>query len=617
MPTKVLDFDRRLRDWSWFGALFVGLVAVYAIVSRGWWAFTGPALGIVVGAGIVGLLGDHDRAPTPRNCKLLSDPKIGLSLALFYAVAVIVSYYHVEFSRPLVHYALIGIVTASVSIQILNGVDRTIILIQVLIIGFATYWSSQIAYPAGAFNVDTKEFLTMISTVVSVSGVSPEMYYSRTPVHQVYVAVSVLIWGTKIQFSYIFLATLLLTLSVIPVALLDRVVSPLSKREALFSAFIYMTASFTIGRGLAPHKSNFFRFSILLIVFLYFRLKRSGPAPRLFLSGLLIIISLIAGHSYSAGILAIILISLELGNGLYSRRIYTKDYDGRQQLIVLTLLIMFISYSMYVFSGGGIVRRVAAVVQSVFGITGGGTTGGRYSNFDLTILFFSTVSQFILYSCGVAGILLMFQENEIDFDNVVIWVLIAAGMMLFSLLINAFQIPVQRIHGILAAFGLNIGAAISIIAIDKKIPEGISSYVVPMLMIIFVVFSLASPVAMVSLSPVADDIPQFRQFETEQSRSGSTWESQYLNEDALSMEVPRSEVPIVPIGQKYAVVDRDAIPTGKIYVYNDLAAKRGIILENRPTIGGRTYRFTNNSKSVSRDSQVYSNGGVQINIKQP
>ncbi|TKX86044.1 hypothetical protein EXE43_10440 [Halorubrum sp. SS5] len=606
------------RGFPAVGVVCSGLVFTFA-VSQGWWPFVGPIGGVLVGS----LLGFGWTISTKRISEQKTvehiNTKFMFALVNVYVSLLFLSSHTAFRTRPIIIYVAIGIIGILFTRQIQYGSRFGIVLVQIIIVAVATYYSSQIVFPAGAYNVDTERLIPMIQRVIATGGVDTSMFYSVTPVHQILVAILSLVTDVGVKESYIFGSLMAMGTSILVISTIVYIFQSLSQKEVLFAVLLYAMASFTLRRGLFPFKGNFFR-PLILIIAIYALDISNSRYKRYLLIVIISFLALVTGHQYSSGMATIIVMSI----AIYSVLRWVIPVDGRRinvrrhMIIPAILIVLLLSYSIYATESPALIKRIGGLLASIAEIgRSSGSTGGRYTQLDPYVLAVSTIGQFILYAIGTLGIIISVQRSSLQLDRIVTWIGTVCLMLALSAFVNAFVIPTPRIHGLLALFGLNIVGGVGLAALaDQYGNIGISSIYI--IIAVFLVFSLASPVAGASLSVVDDEVPQYRKYQTSQEQTFIQWSNAHIVGSYASMEVPTTDVPVTIVDNgtpAQGITNTTKIPQGTLYQYNEIAAERGIRTSNQPILGGRSYAFVTVSNATITDSQIYINGEQRVYLK--
>ncbi|TKX86684.1 hypothetical protein EXE43_07055 [Halorubrum sp. SS5] len=604
-----------------FGHLILlgGVGMTLMVVTLGFWAFLAPAVGILLGG--IGSIFIHSYRLEREQHQL--DWQLGAIGTSLYIIGIFAIYRPVIGVRPPLHYALHGVMAAFVAYQIFRGGSRGIVTVQIAVFAFFTFWSSQLAFPAGMYSPDTFAFIPAVKSIVVSGGVGQVTTYSHTPGHMVFVAEFAQITGLSVDTSYRFAATLVITGTVFVLAYADQAIPGLSRRTALLATLIFVLMSYSIAKGSRPTKLNFFYPLIPLIALSIFKIKCGLGGSKRYLPPLfLVMVYLIFAHTYSggaalivSGVLWLYLSGVPVLNGLD----YSKRIPVRTTITFGILCIMYLSYTGLV--TGEMIGRIANVVLSLIQLllgegTGSGSGGGRYSQLSLSLLFVSTSGQLVMFTTSMLGFAAIVRRREWGLDAVAFWIVVGFGIIGFSIVGNATDLPPQRIYSLLALFGLNIACAIGIITTRSSTD---SNLVGPGIVVTLAILALSSPVAGVALSPYSDEIPTFRRYETAPNNAVEIWTDSYISDDKKFTTTGKAtNIPVKQLndGEVTTSIERTKIPSNSIYIHSNLAEKTGLLIDtDGVTLGSRTYAFVHSPTNSDLDNTVYSNGVGEVFIK--
>jgi hypothetical protein len=605
---------------------------LYVFISGGFWSIAGPLLGVVIAA-VCTLLalvyrmarGRGEETPPPATAPL--DIRIPIILACTYIVSILVLLRVHVYTRPNLMYLLFGGYTGLIGYQIARGEGGKRVVPQIFVLAFFTYWSSQLLFPAGMFAPDTYYgYIPTLNAMFTTHQIPAEL--ARYAGHLAYVMEFALVSGLSAQTSYYLLATLVLCGTVTLLAVLHTVLPAVESRVALYAALLFSIMSWMIGRGMHPNKLNFFYPLILLLGISAIRVYQSSPETRWehgrwFSIGLIVSPAIVFGHRYSAGAALMFILLFGLFSSL-TRSILKIEYPSVPQGAVIPFILI---YLLQVIGNPlhqtALLSRLSETILSVVAqsnpVVGNNPLGGagRYSNLALEVLAVSTAAQTLLFVFAVIGAVWMFREAEWEYDFVLFWIAGIAVLLIVALLWNSADTAPQRFYSLLGLFGFNVCAGIflyrlqwnQVFSSQRSINIGPS--VVAILLAVLAITSLASPVADKATSPVNEDIPHFRQFETNQRLAGDDWTEQYATNDTLETVAPDNTAPIRQTGQFSGVLNVTAINPGTAYVYSDLSARTGVISADGATFGSRNVVFVNLSATPD-DNTVYQNGQTSV-----
>jgi hypothetical protein len=608
-----------VRGYLSYLILLGGIVMLLIVVTFSFWAFLAPAVGILLG-GVGGIFIHSYRLESNQEPL---DSRVGAIGTSVYIIGLFTIYRPVIGVRPSLHYALHGMMAAFIAYQIFRGGSRGTVTAQIAAFAFFTFWSSQLAFPAGMYSPDTFAFIPATESIVTSSGLEQVETYRRTPGHMIFVAEFAQITGLSVDISYRFAATLVIAGTVLVLAYADRAIPGLSRRTGLLATLIFVFMSYSIAKGTRPTKLNFFYPVIPIIALSVFKIKCGLGDSRQYLPLLLLVmVYSIFGHTYSSGaaliltgVLWLYLSGVPVLNGLdYSDRI-----PVRTTIAFGILCVMYLTYNGLV--TGQMTARIGDTALSVVELFseesagGGGSGGGRYSQLSLSLLFISTGGQLIIFTLAMVGFAAMVRRREWGLDAVVFWIVIGFGIIGFSIFGNATDIPPQRIYSLLALFGLNFACAIGIIVIRSSTTSNIVGSSV---VIILAILALSSPVAGVALSPYSDEIPVNRRYEMASNNAVDMWAGSYTSGEGFTTTGKRTDIPVKPLddGEVSTLIDRSSISDRSVYIHSDLAETTGLLIDSRGNVlGSRIYAFVYPPGKKELDNTVYSNGKGDVFVK--
>lgn len=618
-----------LRKYATVLLLAVGLLLLYVFVSLEFWSIVGPILGVAIGSllGVVGLLLKWFYSPSDLSIDTENDPldaRISVILACLYATAIIVLFRFHTYQRPPLLYVLFGGYAGLIAYQIARGAPPRSIVPQIASLSFFTYWSSQLLFPAGMAGPDTLQgYIPGVRHILSTGNIlSGQTIYAG---HLAHAAAFSQITGLSPQLGYFLLATLLLVCTVLVISILNHVFPSITRRMALYATLIFATSSWMLGRGMHPNKLNFFYALILLLgstgVLLYRSLELPNPARRRVLFGITIMPALIFGHQFSAGAAMVLLIVLGVF-AFVSSLITPREYAPRTSAegALLFVIVYLLGVMGNPIHQDPLVRRFTGLLLSVVqsSETGSATGGpGRYSELAIDVLIASTAAQTILFTLSILGAVWLFWRNEWEYDFVITWIGAVSLLLVVSLLTNSVDTAPQRFYGLLILFGFNIcvGALFYVIDSRGSIGRGHITITGGRIAVVFLVISLsvaglASPVADKATSPVADDLPHFRQFDTHQRIQGDQWTQNY-GVNPLQLTQPSTSIPIERTGPNTGRANLTDIDQGTVIAYSNLTGRTGIISADGLSLGGRQFVFVE-SPARRTDSRIYVNGETSV-----
>lgn len=620
---------RWLRSYSAVLLLVIGLLMTYFFASIGFWSIIGPIFGVVIGSGIAVAGSILDAIPGPKSnpTKDKSEPidvRIPVILASVYVLCMIVLLRFWTYNRPPLLYILFGGYAGIIAYQIARGERQRRVVPQILLLAFFTYWSSQFLFPAGMYGPDTKHrYIPAIKEILTSSRIpASETIYAG---HLGYVAEFAFVSDLSVQTAYYLLATLVLTGTVVLLASLDQVLPAITTKMALYAALVFSITSWMLGRGMHPNKLNFFYPLILLLGIATIRIFRSGNEITTNSRSWVVIIviaspAVIFGHQFSAGAAMIFLAVLgvfcvlcfTILSGQYSIR-----PKGGVILLALAFLLAVLGNPVH---QGALLFRLSELVLSLLesGVSGG---PGQYSGLQINILLVSTASQILLFALSILGAIKMFKEQDWGFDLVLFWMACISIFLVVAVLQNSSDTSPQRFYSLLNLFGFNICTGAYLYYLGDYGSRlnwrsvNIRHGAVAVLIAVLAVTSLASPIADRATSPVSDEMPHFRQFDTAQLYEGNEWVHEYIGSESNRIIPADSTVSIHRTGRLTGSANLSQIGPGELYVYSDLAERTGVMTSVGLSLGGRTFVFVAPPDAPS-DGRVYSNGQTTVYIRQ-
>lgn len=608
-----------MRELSPAAILLFGIVMGYVFISMEFWSIVGPIVGIAIG-GLIGLLAvgalkfgylpeGSDSTPTAL------DARLGVIVTSLFVVAMVVLFRFHTYERPALMYVLVAGYAGWIGYFISRGGSKWQTVPQISTLAFFTYWSSQWVFPAGMYGPDTVgKYLPAINEVFETGSIpSSVTIYAG---HIAHTAEFIEITGLDDQTGYFLLATLLLVATVPVIAIVDETFPAISSKTASFAALIFAMSSWTLGRGFHPNKLNYFYALILLLglvaIHLYrkFDLPQSDP-PRWLIIGLLIVPAIVFGHQFSAGASLIFIVAIA-GFSIIALVFGPIDYDIRPSLTVVYFAALYVLAILgNPTHQGPLLDRLAGLIKSI--IKAGEATGGagRYSELALNVLIASTAAQTLLFILTVLGAIWMFRQREWEYDFVLFWTAILGAFLAVGLAINSADTQPQRFYSFLLLFGFNIYVGAFFVLVGKygggkQLPVSLGRIVVSGLIVVFVVTSLASPIADTTMSPVADDLPHYKKFHTHQLLSGNDWLDQYAP-GAKRIIAPDSTIPIEQTGPSNGVANLSALNASERYAYSDLSDREGVTVYQGLNLGSRAFVFVPSPARPAHD-RLYANG---------
>ena len=606
-----------IRNYASVPVVLFCFAAVGFFTTIGYRAILGPVLGATVG-GIVALVILHLRPLRALKSEKSAPPdyRIPVIISSLFVVGMIVMYRLTSYGRPWIHYLVFGAFAGYIAYEIATGARKRRVLPQLIVLIFLTYWSVQLAYPAGMFAADTRgDYIPLLHSVVEAGyvGISTPAFG-----HLIYVLEAVQVTGVSAQLGYFLLATLVLTGTVLVISMLDRVLPAIDTREALFGALLFGCMSWTLGRGFHPNKLNFFYALTLLVGFVpligYVR-STATERQRWLLIGIFVAPALIYGHRFSSGAAMVFVGTIAvfaLGyQFLQKRQNYEPIYPA---VFAIAYVIAILGNPV---GQGTILGRGVSILSSVFApaATGGGGGGpGRYSELSLELLLLSTGGQAILFGLGVVGAAVAIRRSEWEYDLGIFWMGTLVGLLFVSMLFNTTDVQPQRFYALLGLFGLNIFAGVALVYLKQSTSNFFSARTIGVIVFVFAVLSLGSPVAGMHLSFVGDEVPHIRLHNTNQQVDGDKWVDKYQGNESSMLTM--GELPIELVADKTATIDINRLEPRDRYMYTQATAESGMISRSSGRgIGDRQFVFLE-FEPPSSEAVIYANGNTTIYLHQ-
>ena len=616
-----------IRGYSAVILLILGILLSYLFISIEYWSIVGPILGVTAGAAIavvwifVNNLYKFDSSIRTEESTL--PIQVPIILSSFYILTVLVGTRFYLHQRPIWLYLIFGGYAALIAYQISIGESRWRIVLQIVVLAFFTYWSSQLLFPAGMYNPDT--YYAYIPNIheIYATGSIPESQTIYAG-HLAMAAEFSMVTGLPPQIAYFLLSTLLLVCTIPIIAIINRALPAVSSKMVLYGALVFSISSWMLRRGMHPNKLNFFYPLILLLCLVTLQLYRSETRVVNYpwiISGLLIMPAIVFGHQFSAGATMVFLLVIAVF-ALFTRLLPDRVYGSRSQGVIYPFVLVYIlSVIGNPVHQGALLRRFSNILLSVVQSESTAGGAGSYSELMLNVLIASTTAQTLLFTLSILGAIWLFQQGKWEYDFIICWLGALSILLVVSLVLNSADTQPQRFYAFLILFGFNICTGALLTLIDyrgifqsRQISFSVGRSVVIILIFTLAITSLASPIADNATSPVADDIPHFRQFDTDQRIAGDQWTQEYTM-GSKQIVGPSSDVPIKQTGPNTGVVNFSSRDDRMIYSYSQLANRTGIMTSVGLSLGGRTYVFVTSPEKPT-DSQIYGNGETTVFLRQ-
>ncbi|WP_336339250.1 hypothetical protein [Haloarcula brevis] len=594
------------------------LAALYVFISIGYRSVLGPILGATLG-GIAAVIVLHIIQPEKERSSFTPvDYRISIIVTSLYVVAILVIYRLTIYERPISHYIVFGGFAGYIAYEIATGARKIRVVPQLLILTFFTYWSTQLAFPAGMYQVDTREkYLPLIQDALTYGRIEGQIPYLG---HLAFVTENTIITGLSPRIGYFILATLILTGTLLIISILDQVFSAISSRVALYGALFFGAMGWTLGRGLHPGKLSFFYALTLLlgIVVIKQYVSPKKSQIRWTVLGLIVGPALIFGHRYSSGAALIFIVAIAAFILCY-RIIPSSNHQKYRHIPALSFVAAYGITIVGTIHSGPLLNRLTGLLTSVLFPTATGSGGGpgRYSELSIELLLASTAGEAILFGLGILGAAIALRQISWEYDLITFWMGCLSVFLLISLVFNAADTQPQRFYSLLGLFGLNVFAGVTLVYLVRSDISLVNPKTVGMLVFAFAVLSLASPIAGLHLSIIGDEVPHSRYYNTSQLTSGDEWVNTYTGNSKSTLQTipPTTELPYQLASDTKAVVDTIQIRHGDKYVYTNTAATTGVINSGGRGLGDRQFVFLHHNQN-HHDNKIYSNNETEIFVKQ-
>lgn len=610
-----------VRHYASIPVAILCLTALYLFISIGYRSILGPILGATLGA-LAAVFILH--IINPRHTDVTTTPpdyRIAGIITCLYVFAIFTMYHFTLYERPIAHYLAFGGFAGYIAYEIATGARKVRVVPQLLILTFFTYWSTQLAFPAGMYQLDTRGvYLPAIQNALNNGTINGLAAYLG---HLVYVTENIVITGLSPRVGYFILSTLILTGTLLIVSIFDRIFPMISSQVALYGALFFGCMGWTLGRGLHPGKLSFFYALTLLLGFVVViqYAPQSQQQRRLWtIIGVIVGPALIFGHRFSAGAALVFLITIA-GFAVFTSVIPSSNstplYRGSAIIFVSAYGLAILGSPLH---QGPITERFVGLVSSIFFPQASSSSGsggpGRYSELPIELLVTSTAGQAILFGLGILGAAIAIRRADWEYDLSIFWMGVLALFLLISLVFNATATQPQRFYSLLGLFGLNVFGGVALVYLVQSDISLFTPRTVGIVIFAFAALSLASPVAGIHLSIVSDDVPHNRYYNTNQLTAGNSWINQYSEngEAILRTMPPETELPYKSESGASAVVNISQIQPGKRYVYTQSAADTGIRHTGGLGLGDRSFVFLR-LDPPPEDSVVYSNGETTVYIR--
>ena len=606
--------------------ILLGGSVTYLMYTTGRIAMAIPVVGVLFGGvaswAAIRRLDNQELLTTfepARNHPLsfITRPRVALSVTSLYLAVTIVLYLNSLYERPSIAYPLHGVMFGYLALFIVYRNNKVLTVVQLVPVAFVTYWSAQLAFPSGTGR--TVREARHPEAIFEYGGIVPGMSYESTPGYYILSGTFSQATGLSWLDGHLFVAVLIVASPILVLASLDRVFPSITPRVAQLGALLFATTAYTLNRGITPHRTSFFYIHTVLIGYILFFLLFQRYEWRYLMVGLIVVLGALVGHTFSAGAPFVILL-FAIPPGLVYLWTFREQAD-RQPLrhvsgFIVIYGVLFFGYEISVRGAAQVFRRGTRMflsLHSMLGLGGertpsggGGTVGGRYSELSVDLLVQATLGEVLLFALAFGGIAVLAFSDRFDLDMLVLW--IGAGfLVLFVAVFIEQSIPAQRFYQVIATSGLTIAAAAGLSALYRAFPDRTQLGVVVLVVCVFATFSLMSPIAGATMTPLGDEIPSAPLYDTAYHESNADWNDKYIEEGDPAFH----EMPFERIDPVTAMINTSALEEGQIYKFDYHYAESGILIDAASSLGGANVVFVEWNPAVERDNQVYSNGGAK------
>lgn len=593
-------------------ALICFILLAYILAKEYYSIFT-PILGATIGA-LVAIFFLHVWS-TQREQVHSSPPDYRFAMIVtgIYISSMIWMYRLSLYQRPVVHYFAFGGFAAYIAYEIGVGANRTRIIPQLVALTFFTYWSVQFAFPEGMFAPDTRgKFIPTVRTALD-SGFIHDISMLKYLSHLTYVVETTAIAGVSAKLGYFLISTFVVLVTIFIISIMGDVMPSVSHQVALYGALFFSCMSWTLKSAFYPNKLNFFYALILVVGYaaiIKFGSQSATTKRRWVVIGFIGALAIIFGHRFSAGVALVLLLTISLFVFFSPRVINYKERLSFRHVFyfVSAYILAIVGTPLH---QGALLRRMTDIVSSVVtglfprassGAASGGSPG-RYSALPLEELIISTSSQAIFFALAVFGAAYAVRRKDWEYDLVLAWIGAVSLLLFIGLMFNQSSVQPQRFYAYLGLFGLNICAGVGIVNILRSDIDIFSARTVSIIVLIFTVLSLGSPVAGIHFSFIGDDIPHTQKYNIQHQMSGEKWVHTYQGPQSIDMwyELPRSEN-----SNTSAKIDLSRIDRESRYMYSQEAQRTGVTISGGTGLGDRRKVFLEFIPSPI-DNKIYTN----------
>lgn len=601
--------------------LVISVYFVYFFYRTGRTTFVFPVSGAVFGSLLAWAVikRQHPSFDMPFSIQpgtvvsTLTRPRLSVTVILLYVSAVLILATNSLYAHPAVMYPLHGLAFAYLALNVYYNGSKVYNLLQIFLVAVATYWSAQLIFPSGS--VSNLSHMRWGERIFEV-GFVPEAYtYSYHPGFAIHSAALAEITTITPWKAFVFLAVVIVAGSVFVIGSLDNAIPSLSSRAVQLAALLFVTATFTLNRGLQPHTTSFFYVHTAVLFLVIFSVLGRRQIHRYVIVGLVVMTAAIFGHTFSAGApVMILLFGIPLLVIYHLLPIEDKDRYaiGSMALFLVSYAVLFFTHQLYYEGGGHIYGRGASFIISMRELfldpetdsTSTGTSGGVYGELPTDVLLQATFGDLLWFTLLFAGVCVLIARTRYDLDLVAL--LVAGGFMFLaaSVVIHGADIPAQRVYQVIIVFGGCVAAGVGLLAITNSTPVRVRPVVLCSFVVLFAAFSLFSPVASLALTPL--EVPHSQgHYSTAFDDAGAEWTAEFADGQGAR------DTAYTSVNDTVAVVDHESLSEGDLYVYDTIYADSGVQLAPASDFGGGEIAFAQKSPDMMSDNRVYTNSGSQ------
>jgi hypothetical protein len=294
---------------------------------------------------------------------------IVLCLAFFLLLTLSICVLHFReniYVRPILFFIITAVMSGLISVEIMvaslsDKISKSIILLQILILGLCLVFSQMLLYPSVIGN-DPWYHQMFATIIVDKSSIPDGFGYSKLPIYHLYVASLMLLTNLDYKNSSMLSVSLLhVVIGGMFIYLLGRNIT--NDKTALLSGLVLVTANLFIKFSYWVVPNSVGAIFILIIIYLLF--ASYEKSMRYHLLALFFMFVLILTHTVSSMCLEIIL----LGSWILFIIYYNFREDCFKSLIPLRLAILFFTsmFAWWIYASGHI-SEIATLIKWGFSI---------------------------------------------------------------------------------------------------------------------------------------------------------------------------------------------------------------------------------------------------------